>query len=90
MKKTKLFHKICLYAADSGRMDVFMNSCELVSLVTAVSCAISKCAPQEDIPIIASILGQISATLTTIRIQEEANKPPTEIPEVPPDTELLT
>lgn len=70
-----------------------MNSCELVSLVTAASCAIANNVPGDDIPLIASVLGQIAATLTTIRIQEEMNKPavkkPEDTPEEAPDTELL-
>ena len=68
-----------------GRMDVFMNSCELVSLVTAVSCAIAKCTPEEDLPVIAAVLSQIAATLATIAVQEKAKEPAKQIPEVPVD-----
>jgi hypothetical protein len=49
----------------------YMNSCELVSLVTALACAIAKCAPEEDLPIITAILGQLASTLATITVNEE-------------------
>lgn len=49
-----------------------MNSCELVSTVTAISCAIAKCVPKEELPLITAILGQIASTLATIAVQEEA------------------
>ncbi|MDD3172937.1 MAG: hypothetical protein PHF63_04655 [Herbinix sp.] len=67
-----------------------MNSCELVSLITAVSCGIAKCVPEDEIPQVAAIFGQISATLATITVHEAANKPKEIIPEVTPDTEILT
>jgi hypothetical protein len=68
-----------------------MNSCEFVSLITAVACTIAKCVPEEEIPIIAAVFGQIGATLATITVKEEANKPQkTTIPDVTPDTEIIT
>lgn len=65
-----------------------MNSCELVSLITAASCAIANCVSEEDLPMVASTLGQIAATLATIAVNESAKKPKEEIP-VEPDTEVL-
>ncbi len=69
-----------------------MNSCELVSLVTAVSCAIVKCVPEDEVPVIAAIFGQIASTLATITVQEEANKPKKAVPgvDITPDTQLIT
>ncbi len=49
-----------------------MNSCELVSLVTALSCAIARCVPKEDLPLLTTILGQLSSTLATITVNEES------------------
>lgn len=48
-----------------------MNSCELVSFVTAVSCGIAKCVPKEDLPILTAVFGQIASTLATITVKEE-------------------
>lgn len=79
-----------------------MNSCEIVSLVTAVSCTISKCVPEDELPLLITILGQIAATLATVLENEEANKPknkvsdvtpdatPNIVPEVIPDIEIIT
>ncbi len=69
-----------------------MNSCDIVSLVTATSCAIAKCVSEEDIPIIASIFGQIASTLATITVIEKANNPQEPIPSLPdiiPETDIL-
>jgi hypothetical protein len=70
-------------------MDVCMKSCELVSLVTAATCAIADCVPFEDIPMIAAVLGQIAATLTTITVQEGLKRRNENLPEGTPDTEPL-
>lgn len=58
-----------------------MNSCELVSLVTALSCAIAKCLPEDELPTVAAVLGQISSTLATIAVQDKANEAKNKIPE---------
>lgn len=66
-----------------------MNYCELVSLVTAASCGIANCATKEELPLIAAVLGQTAATLTTILvIEEEESKAATPLPIEVPDTEL--
>ena len=52
-----------------------MNSCELVTFITAMSCGIAKCLPKEDIPLLISILSELAATLATILEQEERNNP---------------
>lgn len=67
-----------------------MDSCELVSLATIVSCTIAKCAPTEDIPLIAALLGQISGTLALIIVNEEKKEDKPATPEVVPDTEIIT
>ncbi len=48
-----------------------MQSCELVTYITAVACAIAKCSSKEDLPIIAAILSQLGDTLDTIIANEE-------------------
>ncbi|MBP1756106.1 MAG: hypothetical protein H6Q59_2504 [Firmicutes bacterium] len=48
-----------------------MNSCELVSLVTALACSIAKCFPEEELPLLIAMLTQLSDTLTTILAAEE-------------------
>lgn len=52
-----------------------MNSCELVSLVTALSCGIAKCYSKEELPLIIAILTQLADTLTTILAADELNSP---------------
>ena len=51
-----------------------MNSCELVTFITAMSCGIVKCFPEEDIALLISILSELAATLATILEHEERNK----------------
>lgn len=67
-------------------MDVTMNSCELVSLVTAISCGIAKSVPLEDLPEVASIFSQISTTLATIAVNEEILKRKNNNQEITPIT----
>ena len=57
-----------------------MDSCELVTIVTAVSCGIAKCVPKEELPLVTAIIGQIASTLATILEQEALNAP--ELPEL--------
>lgn len=52
-----------------------MNSCEIVSFVTAASCAIANCVPREDLPLVAAIFSQISSTLATITVNEDIIHP---------------
>ncbi len=67
-----------------------MNSCELVSLVTAVSCGISKCVPPDDLPEVAAIFGQIASTLATITVNDATNKRRSAFPEIiTPDTVIV-
>lgn len=49
-----------------------MNSCELVTTVSTIACAISKCVPKEELPLMISVFGQLASTLATIIVKEEA------------------
>jgi hypothetical protein len=66
-----------------------MNACELVSLVTATSCAIAKCVPKEDLPLITAVFGQIASTLATITVQEEVLEAINTPPNVTPGSEVI-
>ena len=48
-----------------------MNSCELVSFVSAVSCAISKACTPEEIALLAAVFTQLGDSLATILVNEE-------------------
>jgi hypothetical protein len=61
-----------------------MNSCEIVSFVTAVSCAIAKCVSREDLPLVAAIFTQIGDTLATINVNEELINPRDNQTSMPP------
>jgi hypothetical protein len=70
-----------------------MNPCELISLVTALSCAIANCVPREELPLVAAIFSQISSTLVTFTAQDELinQKEAAPAPEAtPPDAALIT
>lgn len=70
-----------------------MRPCECVSLVTGVACAIANSVPIEELPLIASILGELANTLTTITVINALNNPKAPaLPEenVTPDTEIIT
>lgn len=54
-----------------------MDECELISLVTAVACSISKCCSDDDISILAVVFTQLGDTLQTVltkREQKESRK----------------
>ncbi|HEX3075357.1 MAG TPA: DUF6774 domain-containing protein [Lachnospiraceae bacterium] len=48
-----------------------MQSCEFVTYVTALACAISNCSSKEELPLIAATLTQLGDTLATMLAQEE-------------------
>lgn len=52
-----------------------MNSCELVTFITAISCGIVKCFPKEEIPLMISVFSEVAATLATILEYEDRNAP---------------
>lgn len=43
-----------------------MDSCELVSFVSAAACSISKCVPQEEPEVLAAVFTQLGDTISTI------------------------
>lgn len=47
------------------------NSCELVTFVSSIACAISECYSKDDVAILAAVLSQLGDTLTTILTHEE-------------------
>ena len=47
-----------------------MESCDLVTTITALACFIAKNCPKEDLPLIASILTQLGDTLATIEAHQ--------------------
>ncbi len=79
-----------------------MNSCELVSMITAVAITIAKSVPPEELTLITAVFGELASTLSTIRIKEallkEAANPDSNLnqeqelelePEVEPDIEPI-
>lgn len=48
-----------------------MNSCELVTYVSSIACAISKSCSKDDVTILAAIFTQLGDSLETILAHEE-------------------
>jgi len=61
-----------------------MNSCELVTFVTAVSCGIANCVPKEDLPLLIAVFSELAATLATILEQDARNNPVIDSPTTAP------
>jgi hypothetical protein len=51
-----------------------MDECELIALVTAVACGISKCCQEDDISIMAAVFTQLGDTLTTVLVKRESRE----------------
>ncbi len=53
-----------------------MAGCELITLVTAVACGITKCYSEDDIAIMAAIFTQLGDSLATylVQVELEANR----------------
>ncbi|MFT4143108.1 MAG: hypothetical protein QM644_01530 [Mobilitalea sp.] len=79
-----------------------MNSCELVSMITAVAITIAKSVPPDELTLITAVFGELASTLSTIRIKEaliqEAKEPDTDLnqeqelelePDIDPDIEPI-
>lgn len=49
-----------------------MNSCELVTYVTAVACALAKCYSKEELSVYSAIFVQLGDTLATMLARDEA------------------
>ncbi|MGN0314702.1 MAG: DUF6774 domain-containing protein [Fusicatenibacter sp.] len=45
---------------------IFLNSCELVTLVSTIACQISKCCSEEELAVLAAIFTQLGDTLATM------------------------
>lgn len=48
-----------------------MNSCELVTYVSSLACAISKCCSRNDVTILAAVFTQLGDSLETILAHQE-------------------
>jgi hypothetical protein len=48
-----------------------MDDCELITLVTAVACAISKNCSENDISILSAVFSQLGDTLATVLTNRE-------------------
>lgn len=48
-----------------------MNSCELVTLISALACSISSCFPPEETAVIAAAFTQLGDSLATILAHSE-------------------
>ncbi len=48
-----------------------MSPCELASTITAIACAIAKCVPKEELPMLTAAFGQLASVLGTITVQED-------------------
>jgi hypothetical protein len=48
-----------------------MNDCELISAITAIACAITKCFSEDEISIMSVAFTQLGDTLATVQTQRE-------------------
>ena len=51
-----------------------MNSCELVTTITALACSLQKCCSKEELTILAAAFTQLGDTLATIAVHNEICK----------------
>lgn len=56
-----------------------LNSCEIVTTVTALACAIKQCYSDEEIPLLAAVFTQLGDTLATLLVYEEQCKNSTKV-----------
>lgn len=52
-----------------------MNSCELVTFISTIACAIANCSTPEETAILASIFTQLGDTLETITVHNDICNP---------------
>ena len=52
---------------------MYMNSYELVTFVSSISCAISKCCSKEELSVLAAVFTQLGDSIATVLINEELN-----------------
>lgn len=48
-----------------------MQSCDLAIFVTTVACSLTKCFPEEELPLLAAVFTQLGDTIVTITTQQE-------------------
>lgn len=48
-----------------------MNSCELVTFISSLACAISKTCSKEDVTMLSAVFSQLGDTLATILTHDE-------------------
>lgn len=51
-----------------------MDECELIALVTAAACGISKCCSEDDISLMSVVFSQLGDTLATVLTFRELNE----------------
>ena len=51
-----------------------MNSCELVTLISSLSCAISEALTEEELVVLATVFTQLGDSLATILANNEFNR----------------
>ncbi len=51
-----------------------MDECELITLVTAIACALSKTCSNDDITLLAAVFSQLGDTLNTVLAKREINE----------------
>lgn len=49
----------------------YLNSCELVTLVSTIACSIAKCYDTDELALIGAIFTQLGDTLAVISLREE-------------------
>ncbi len=48
-----------------------MQSCELVTYITAIACALSRCCSDDELAVLSSAFNQLGDTLATISAQNQ-------------------
>lgn len=48
-----------------------MQSCQFVTMITAIACSIFQCVPEKDIPLLAASFTQLGDTLATMNARQE-------------------
>lgn len=50
---------------------IYLTSCELISYISSIACAIAKSVPEENLAMLAAIFTQLGDTLTTIALHND-------------------
>jgi hypothetical protein len=54
---------------------IIMDECELIALVTAAACGISKCCSDNELAILSAVFTQLGDTLATVLACREQKEP---------------